>query len=75
MREVALCDVCRSEENVRDLTILNGYGMSEPWTIDLCNRCFQERFSDLLELGRVARVNRLRPQRRASKIEIDESNL
>jgi hypothetical protein len=73
--EVKICDLCNSREEVSTMAVVWKRGDEAPWELDLCDRCYTNRMSDMREVGRRAKINNVRPQARVRKTHITEANL
>jgi hypothetical protein len=59
-----VCDMCLSEKDVEELVISYKFEAGKPWAVDLCGRCYEARFSDLVHKSRPVKRANLRPQYR-----------
>ena len=73
--EVKICDLCNSREDVSTMAVVWKRGEEQPWELDLCDRCYTNRMSDMRDVGRRAKINNVRPQARVRKTHITEANL
>ena len=73
--EVKICDLCGSREEVSTMAVVWKRGDEPPWELELCDRCYVNRMSDMREVGRRAKINNVRPQARVRKTHITEANL
>lgn len=73
--EVKICDLCNSREEVSTMAVVWKRGEEAPWELDLCERCFANRMSDMKDVGRRAKLNNVRPQARIKKTYITDANL
>ena len=73
--EVKICDLCNSREEVSTMAVVWKRGEEQPWELDLCDRCYTNRMSDMRDVGRRAKINNVRPQARVRKTHITEANL
>lgn len=73
--EVRICDLCDSREDVSTMAVVWKRGVEPPWELDLCERCYTNRMSDMREVGRRAKISNVRPQARIRKTHITEANL
>ena len=75
VRQQRICDLCGSDEGTDTLTVVWHYYEGNPWEIDLCERCYQNRIADLAPKGRKATINNIRPQHRMRKTVISKDAL
>lgn len=73
--ELKICDLCQAREDVSTMAVVWKYGDEMPWELDLCNRCYENRMSDMRGMSRRAKINNTRPQARVRKTHITEANL
>ena len=73
--EVKICDLCNSRDEVSTMAVVWKRGDVPPWELDLCERCYSNRMSDMQQVGRRAKINNVRPQARIRKTHITEANL
>lgn len=69
-RVVALCDRCKKDADVLDLTVVYGYGTNQPWEVDLCRSCYDSILGGLMAVSRAPEIKNIRPQTRFKKTEI-----
>ena len=69
-RVVALCDRCKSDTDVLDLTVVYGHGVNQPWEVDLCRPCYETLLGELAFDGRPPEIRNIRPQSRFKKTEV-----
>lgn len=74
-KTVVTCDLCGSDADVHDMTVIYQYGKGKPWEIDLCSRCFEGRMRDMADLGRRAKISNVRPQARIKETKLTPANL
>lgn len=73
--EVKICDLCEGREDVSTMAVVWRRGEEPPWELDLCQRCYDNRMSDLAKLGRRAKINNVRPQARIRKTHLTPAQL
>jgi hypothetical protein len=73
--QVIRCDVCGTEDQVAAVTVVAEFKAARPWEVDMCQRCYESRFGDLVAKSRRAGRSMVRPQHRMVKTEITEANL
>lgn len=73
--EVKICDLCDSREDVSTMAVVWKYGDVPPFELDLCERCYQNRMSDMAKLGRRAKINNVRPQAKMRKTHLTPAQL
>lgn len=70
-----VCDSCGKGKDVDTLTIVYRFGEQPPWDVDLCQRCYEHRFKDLLPKARKTKRHTTRPQYRLVQTPIGPENL
>lgn len=70
-----ICDLCRTEGGVSEILIAPRLESSRPWGVDLCPRCYEDRFGDLYRVSHPVKRSNLRPQLRLSETKIGPENL
>ena len=73
--EVKICDLCGDRDDVSTMAVVWKRGDVPPWEVDLCERCYTNRISDIAAVSRRAKINNVRPQARVRKTHITEANL
>lgn len=59
-----VCDLCRTDQDVDECMIVYQYQKSRPWAVDLCQRCYEQRFGDLLKKAHPVHRSNIKPQYR-----------
>ena len=70
-----ICDACGGNKEVDTLMVVYHYGTDRPWEVDVCQKCYDTRFADLLPKSRPSMRANTRPQYRLVKTEIGPENL
>lgn len=70
-----LCDLCRSVQDVSQITVVWGAARNRPWEADICKKCYNERFAELAARSRRPSTDNVRPQHKVKKTTIGEANL
>lgn len=70
-----LCDACESPKDVDTMMVVYHYGKQRPWEVDICQKCYDTRFKDLLPKSRNSMKVNTRPQYRLVKTQIGPENL
>jgi hypothetical protein len=70
-----VCDACGSKDSVDTLMVVYHYGTDRPWEVDMCQKCYDTRFADLIAKSRPGMRVNTRPQYRLVKTSISPENL
>ncbi len=70
-----VCDLCQSDVEVFPLTVVYDWSKRAAWEVDMCQRCYDSRLSDMAALGRRPSKRNIKPQTRQRKTVITEANL
>ena len=67
-QQIVVCDLCGSDQDTATMMVTREYGNAQPFELDLCDRCWNNRMADLAEKGRKTKRSNVRPQRRVRKV-------
>lgn len=56
------CDICHTDQDVDECTIVYSYGRRRPWAVDLCPACYEAKMGDLIKKSHPVKRSNVRPQ-------------
>lgn len=73
--EVTRCDLCGALNDVDTLTVQYEHKRLKQWQADVCFKCYEDRFGDLVKVSRKPEKSTSPQRYRFQKTEITDENL